>query len=386
MQIRIIKLQNFRNHKKKKFEFGKKTVLVGENGSGKSNILEAIYMLATGKSYRADKEEEMITYGEQVASAEGITDNLQLKVLMTDGTIGFTRKKFEVNGVARRMIDFTGQLKAVLFGPQDMELITGSPSVRRRYLDFVISQADREYRRCQISYEKGLRQRNKLLERIREGMADRRQLFFWDKLLIKNGEYITRKREEYLQALQAPQAKQAFNAIYDKSVISEVRLKQYEAEEVAAAATLVGPHRDDFGVEMGGRDVSKYGSRGEQRMAVMWLKRGELDYLKSDNESPILLLDDIFSELDHRHRKEIETEIENLIKIGGQVILTTADEHNLPAALPGPGRGLCPDRSRLWSWSRRSGHASCLRSRPSSRRYTFARPRKAGSNRRRAGA
>jgi DNA replication and repair protein RecF len=348
MKINNVSLQNFRNHKKRTFDFGQKTVVVGENGSGKSNMLEAIYALATGKSYRADREEEMITYNQKFSILNfqfSINDQLvNSQINLTDGTMGVTRKKFEVNGVPKRMIDFVGRFRAVLFGPEDMELVTGSPSGRRRYLDFVISQADREYRRCFVSYEKGLRQRNKLLERIREGMATRSQLFFWDKLLIRNGEYITDKRGQYLGQLNVQDSK--FNTQYDKSVISEMRLKQYEIEEVAAAATLVGPHRDDFQVHMMTldgkhdehmmKDVSKYGSRGEQRMAVMWLKQGELDYLSHfaeasrDAQQPVLLLDDIFSELDHKHRKEIEIEIDKLVESGGQVILTTADEHNLP--------------------------------------------------------
>jgi len=354
MQIKSLKLSNFRNHKKAEFEFSKKTLIIGQNGSGKSNLLEAIYLLATGKSFKADRDAEMISYGEVTANVEGTMNNVQLRIFLNSS------KLFEVNGVARRLADFSGNLKAVLFGPSDLELITGSPSIRRRYLDFVLSQADREYHRCMISYEKGLRQRNKLLDRIREGVATRSQLYFWDKLLIKNGEYITNKRGEYLNRLNKPfnvennapsdpplnlrggggsygsNEKIIFQINYDKSIISEIRLKQYEVEEVAAATTLVGPHRDDFTVEMNHRDVSKYGSRGEQRMAVMWLKQGELWYLSHfaeasrDAQLPVLLLDDIFSELDHKHREEVETEIEELVNDGGQVIMTTADIHNQP--------------------------------------------------------
>jgi DNA replication and repair protein RecF len=340
MVIQSLKLSNFRNYTKKAFDFEEKTVVVGPNGSGKSNLAEAIYLLATGKSYKADKEEEMIAYGEKLSivgseiqmSNDKYTSqsqNSKLKIILSDGSLGITRKKFEVNGVAKRMIDFVGIFKAVMFGPQDMELVTGNPSGRRRYLDFVISQMDREYRRDLISYEKGVRQRNRLLERIREGEATRSQLFFWDKLLIKNGEYITWKREEYLEKLNNFKVAQ-FTSIYDKSVISESRLKQYELEEVAAGVTLVGPHRDDFVTEMNKKDVSKFGSRGEQRMAVLWLKEGELAYLTRDGELPVLLLDDIFSELDHKNRLEIEREIEDLIKRGGQVMITTADEHMMP--------------------------------------------------------
>ena len=304
-------------------------MVAGENGSGKSNLLEAIYMIATGKSFRADREDEVISYGEKTASIECTVDGMQLRIFLSDGTTGVTRKRFEINGVPKRMMDFVGNFRAVMFGPQDLELVTGSPGIRRRYLDFVISQTDREYRRCLVSYEKGLRQRNKLLERIREGLAYRNQLFFWDRLLIKNGEYITDKREDYLGKLNSF-SKTSFDSKYDKSVISEIRLKQYEAEEVAAATTLVGPHRDDFWVEADGRDVSKYGSRGEQRMAVLWLKQGELKYLTTGEEMPVTLLDDIFSELDHLHRDVVLEMVNIQVKNGGQVIMTTADEHMTP--------------------------------------------------------
>lgn len=304
MKLDKISLQNFRSYQKVDFEFSDRNVVIGPNGSGKSNLIEAIYLLATGKSFRAERDDEMIRYGEKFS----IIKSQDLQVTITE------RKSFEVNGVPRRMMDFVGNLKAVMFGPGDMELVTGSPSIRRRYLDFVISQVDREYRRSLISYEKGLRQRNKLLDLIRDGLADRKQLFFWDKLLIKNGGYITQKRGEYLQGL----------AEYDKSVISELRLKQYEVEEVAAGSTLVGPHRDDFIIIFDGRDVSKYGSRGEQRMMVWKLKQKEIGYLGGN---PVLLLDDIFSELDHKHRKEVMKLAKNY---GGQVIMTSADEHLIP--------------------------------------------------------
>src|SRR3989344_5062894 len=300
-------LQNFRSYRKADFEFSDRNVVIGANGSGKSNLIESIYLLATGKSFRAERDEEMVRYGDGlcVVSSE-IGSGDELKIVLGE------RKKFEVNGVARRMMDFVGHIGAVMCGPGDMELVNGSPSVRRSYLDFVISQVDREYRRCQISYEKGLRQRNKLLDLIRDGLAGRNQLFFWDKLLIKNGQYLTDKRAEFLSVT-------GFE--YDKSEISEARLKQYEVEEVAAGNTLVGPHRDEFVLIRNGRDMSKYGSRGEQRMAVWWLKQKEIEYLGGN---PVLLLDDIFSELDHKHRDEV---IELIKTYGGQVIMTRADEH-----------------------------------------------------------
>jgi DNA replication and repair protein RecF len=343
MKLLTLGLTNFRNHKKFSAELAEKTIVVGQNGVGKSNLLEAIYLAATAKSFRASSDHEMIRYGEKVGRVKLTMvrsgEKIDLEIVIHDGTLEGIKKKFFVNGVAKRSTDFGGNLKAVMFSPVDMELLSGSPSGRRKYLDLIISQSDREYRRSLISYEKGLRQRNRLLEQIREGEAERSQLFFWDRLLIKNGNYLTDKRAELLNFFsgQGTEGEMIFKCGYDRSEISEARLKQYETEEVMAATTLVGPHRDDFVVEMQDADqennfvnVAKFGSRGEQRMAVLWLKGGEFNYLNQADDCPVLLLDDIFSELDHKHREVIETLADAVINKGGQVIMTTADEHVVP--------------------------------------------------------
>jgi len=361
MLIRKIHLTNFRSFKDKILEFSPKTtVIVGPNASGKTNIIEAIFLLSTGKSFRARIEEEMINYDEEIARVKGaIIDRgdkersgTNLEVVLTRGeiTIGkspekverVARKKLLINGVGKRLIDFAGTFKTVLFGPWDMGLVTESPSVRRKFLDTVISQVDREYRRASMSYEKGLRQRNRLLWRIREEGLSRSQLLFWDKLLIRNGDYLSQKREEFIEFInnfpfslpaQAGVFHFPFNIEYDKSAISEARLEQYAEEEVASATTLVGPHRDDFimksttGIKgtksIKGRELARYGSRGEQRMGVLWLKLAELAFIeKVTEEKPTLLLDDIFSELDHEHR-DIVFEAAK----AQQTVITTAEPH-----------------------------------------------------------
>ncbi len=344
MGIDKITLANYRNFKKKAIKFSPKiTVIVGPNASGKTNILESLHLLSTGKSFRARVEEEMISYTSEIARIVGIIDgrdgNRNVEVILTRGEISVgdgpdkkervPRKKLLINGVSRRLFNFVGNFKMVLFGPWDLELVTESPSVRRRFLDFVISQVDREYRRAILSYDKGLRQRNKLLFRIREEGLSRNQLIFWDRLLIKNGDYIVRKRGEFIEFVNSTPdfSEQDFSLDYDKSAISEARLEQYKEEEVAAATTLVGPHRDDFCFKLKknrkARDLSRFGSRGEQRMGVLWLKLAELSYIeKIIGERPTLLLDDIFSELDHEHRDIV------MGVVGGQqTIITTADEH-----------------------------------------------------------
>jgi DNA replication and repair protein RecF len=382
MYLKNLKLVNFRNFKKNKFEFsGRITTIVGDNTTGKTNILEAIYLLASGKSFKAKLENEMITYGKEIARVSGGIQgdrNTDLEVVLTNGKVQIgddpknikstQKKKLLVNGIPRRLIDFAGNLRVVLFGPWDMDLVTESPSIRRRFLDFVLSQTDREYRRSVMIYEKGLRQRNRLLLRIRDENVPRTQLLYWDKLLIKHGEYLTKKREELIDDINGYQfpiqnrmwrylnRRSNYQLIYDKSVISEGRLAQYAGEEAAAAITLVGPHRDDFtfrvkeqeskrvkrdrnypmdedGVESQlSRNLATFGSRGEQRMGVLWLKLAELSYIESvTGEEPILLLDDIFSELDHEHRDIVMEMVKGREKEkwSGQVIITTADPHNV---------------------------------------------------------
>jgi len=348
-------LTNFRNYSKSSFNFSPKTnFIIGPNSAGKTNILEAIYFLASGKSFRVKGvESETIRNGAEIGRVFGKTGEngreTKLEIVLTRGEVAgekAAKKKYLVNRVARRAFDFVGNLRAVYFGPEDLELVTDSPGLRRKYLDMVLSQVDREYARASLSYEKGIRSRNRILEEMREtGAVDRRRLYFWDQLLVKNGNVVSEGRRDFINFLNArkefdlpatpSQARLAwragedggFEVEYDPSTISEERLAKYANEEVAAGMTLVGPHRDDFKFEIlkskaeGRRDLAVYGSRGEQRLAILWLKLGETNFIKDKtNGSPVLLLDDIFSELDVEHRKLVFDLINDQ-----QTIMTTAD-------------------------------------------------------------
>jgi DNA replication and repair protein RecF len=327
--IKFLSLKDFRNYSKKDFSFSTGTTLiVGSNAAGKTNLLEAIYLLATGKSFRAELEEEMVAYNKQISNIQClISDKERLEIILTRGEVQgskVAKKIYKVNGVNRRMVDFVGNLKVVYFGPEDLEIIIDSPSIRRDYLDSVLEQTDREYRRANVSYKKGLRQRNKLLEQIREEGAPRSVLFFWDKLLIENGGVITQKREEYIDFInRQPEYFGKLALTYDKSIVSPERLAKYAEQEVASGISLVGPHRDDFQVSLDKRNLHSFGSRGEQRTAIFSIKLAELEFISDKSQTrPILLLDDIFSELDHEHRKHLLEIIPHQ-----QTIITTTDFH-----------------------------------------------------------
>lgn len=343
MHISHISLHNFRSYTKAAFTFDKNlTFIVGPNTAGKSNIIESIFFLSTGKSFRAEKELQLIRFGQDLARVKGeFFENNEKQILegvITSGLVHGVKtpyKKFLVNGVSKRRIDFAGMFKTVLFSPVDLDIIVDSPKTRRTFLDDVLEQVDTSYKRALSDYTKAIRQRNALLEMAREtGRRDSKQFAFWDEALIKNGQLLTSKREALIEAINSTK-KEIFECTmhYDKSIVSEERLAQYREAEAASGVTLVGPHRDDFWVEIligtTSHNAKLFGSRGQQRLIVLQLKLSQLQYTeKLLGEKPTLLLDDIFSELDDAH-------IHHIWNIVGsqQTIITTTHKEFIPEHL-----------------------------------------------------
>jgi len=333
-----ISLSDFRNYENKSFDFSDGvTVIAGENAKGKTNILEAIYLLGVGESFRAKRTEEMVRFEQELGRVSGEVslskkDSVILEVVVNGGVVMgkiVNKRKYLVDGVSRRRKDVLGFLPLVLFRPEDVELISGSPDVRRKFLDRLMIQVDKEYEHSLSTYEQALRRRNKILDAVRDGKASRYSLTFWDGLLIKHGEVIQTKRREltdYINNLfEKSELFKKLKIVYDLSVINESRLAQYAEAEVAVGYTLVGPHKDDLIIKEGSRDLLTYGSRGEQRMAVLALKMGEIYYLEEKGKKKAtLLLDDIFSELDDVHKQEVLRVMQ-----GRQVIVTTADTEDV---------------------------------------------------------
>lgn len=352
MKLAGISLQYFRSYTQKSFLFPKQTtVIVGENAQGKTSILEAIAALSTGESFRAEKVDEMIQFNqelgrikgkviyhkteEELAELEattithGTAEELDLEMTLTRGFVNGKKvqtRMYTVNGVNRRKKDFVGKFFTVAFRPEDMRLIEGSPSRRREFIDTVLTTADSAYALSLKTYEDGLKRRNKLLQQINEGFAPVTVLSYWNNLLLKHGKIVQDKRTDFFRTFNEVEFPVNFELEYQPSVMDEAHLAKHAAAEIAVGHTLIGPHKDDFfvkllfGEEL--RDVALYGSRGQQRLAVLWLKVCELDYIKTQTDHlPVLLLDDILSELDEGHRHDVLSLLQQ-----GQSIVTTTEE------------------------------------------------------------
>ncbi|MDO8621080.1 MAG: DNA replication and repair protein RecF [Candidatus Levybacteria bacterium] len=341
MILKSLRLSNFRNYKKTKFSFAKETTfIIGPNTSGKTNLIEAIYFLTKGVSFKSEKDKDAVSYGEQMARIEGELEEIELEIMITaPESFGKENafKKYLVNGVSKRRIDFVGNFSAVFFFPVDLDIVISSPSIRRNFLDEVLESTDREYRLAILEYTKALRQRNKLLEQAQEkGEREDKVFEYWDETLIKNGKIITQKRADFIKFINSAQ-KDIFDfvTIYDHSIISKERLLQYKDAEIASGVTLVGPHRDDFSIQMFDNvtqtthDAKSFGSRGQQRLIVLQLKLLQLLFMEEKlGYRPAIILDDIFSELDKEH---IDLVLELLGK--QQTIITTTHQEFIDKTL-----------------------------------------------------
>jgi len=343
MQLRSLVLNQFRNLSTWQHEFGQTTIIHGLNGAGKTSILEALMLTSLGTSFRANKIEEVIRLGQelariQVTFLDDEEDSTTLELLVTRGEVQGKRTQsrlYAVNGVRRRKRDFVGQLAAVVFRPEDMRLIEGSPSRRRNFLDVALSMVDWQYAQALSVYDKTLKHRNRLLSQVAERKQSKASLTFWNTSLVKHGEYLQLRRQELINFLQTIGFRFTLRVQYLPSLISEERLAEYIDREIMVGHSLIGPHKDDFLVQFPGErlqagledwlNIALYGSRGQQRLAVLWLKLGELEFVRARlQQQPLLLLDDILSELDVESRSIVLELLETY-----QTVVTTADGESL---------------------------------------------------------
>lgn len=337
MILKQLILENFRNYKKKTIDFNKVTIFAGSNGIGKTNILEAILLLSTTRSHRAKKDSEMIFWGQDLARIHGLIDDNDLLLVLTK-----TGKIAKEKGVEKRLSEFLGTFKSVLFYPEEISAIAGSPAARRRILDMVLCQIDRKYTHDLLEYQKVIHQRNELLGAIRAGFSNVGELFFWDKTLSKIGARIEEKRVSALKfinkkispifeqfSMQAQSLKVEHHPTFElEGHISQNFLHALERsrdKEVRFGQTIIGPHRSDLIFILEKKPLASFGSRGELRGALFAFKIALLELMEEETgQKPILLLDDIFSELDKNRRLALSKLIE-----GMQTVITTTDVENL---------------------------------------------------------
>jgi DNA replication and repair protein RecF len=335
------------------------TVLFGGNAQGKTNLLEAVVLTALARSPRTQQSAELIRFGQaaarvtcQIQTDKG-RDELETRIIA--GQVpGQNRalKRFRINGRERPMTEMVGRLRVVLFWPDDLQLIKGSGEGRRRFLNMLLSQMDQAYARQLNEYQHLLDQRNALLKAIREGRQPITSLDYWTQTLAESGARIMVERQRRLLELH-PVAAAFHRELTDDSERLELRyrpsgarigeapvelvaeqlkaaMREARDEEIARGQTAVGPQRDDVEVWLDEREARFYASQGQQRTAVLSLKLAELHYLAEvTGEQPVLLLDDVMSELDPSRRERLLAALEP----GPQALITAADLNDLPKSI-----------------------------------------------------
>ena len=341
MKLLSFKAENFRNLEKLDLKLNQPvTAFTGANAQGKTNILEAISLLAFGKSLRTGTEKNLIKSGGNFFRLEGTAENSEKQKIHFELASNVKEKTLKINGRKKNSAEFVGNLPLVQFTPEDLNLLLLSPALRRRYLNILLSQVSREYLRASLSYSKSLKNRNVLLVRIAENLAKEVELEFWDTELAKHGTIIGKFRSEFLNFAEIPLAEN-FEKIANESKKLTIRLSGFKGEDITTGkylenlkklyqqdlrygSTNYGPHRQDLIFELDGVSLVENGSRGEIRSSVLALKFTELKFLEERlGEKPILLLDDVFSELDKSRQKSLV----NLVKDHQTFITTTKAEH-----------------------------------------------------------
>ena len=358
MYVSHLSLINFRNYHQLDLDIPQGLLIFsGGNAQGKSNLLEAIYLLSIAKAYRASNDREAIGraaledqgHAQVLGIVQREHDRIRIMVDMRlegpagEGEQPYLRKDIRIDGIRVPASDLVGAVNAVLFDAEDIQLVLGPPATRRRYLDILICQLDRAYLRALQKYQKVVYQRNHLLRLIRERRGQLEELAFWDGALVQEGVYITLRRLQVVQELRQlvtdlhrdlTDAQEELTMDYvpsfplegvEKEDIQrsfERVMEEGRERELALGASQWGPHRDDLRLTVGGMEAATYASRGQARTLAVTLKLAEGTLLERERgESPILLLDDVLSELDASRRRRLL----EYVSRSQQAIVSTTD-------------------------------------------------------------
>jgi DNA replication and repair protein RecF len=331
MRLKKLLLENYRLFIKEAFEFNQHSVLVGGNGTGKSSVIEAIRLLSVGKSFRTSRYDECISLTEAYFRLSAVVNDGEDKPLELFYGLPLPEypekeKHLTLGGKEVGYLEFLGQFPSVVFTPEDIEIVLGSPQDRRRYLDAVLWQVDKEFRHRQLRLAKALKERSTILFLIKIHRADPEELKPWNEILQELTVEIRTRRVKYLDFLNSYLKKRQDRLIITtKYLEGESDLEKVVPEEIRLAQNLFGPHRDDFEITINGRSGRRFASRGQARTAAVLLKMAEADYLKAKALSaPLILLDDLFSELDETNSQYL------LDKIDGDFQVIATSTHDNP--------------------------------------------------------
>ena len=369
MHLLRLVLSDFRNYQHLNLPLSAGLFLFyGENAQGKTNLLEAVGLLATGNSFHASSDREVVSWQaeEHIARIEGDVkrreDSLHIDLTIFDPTppeqatgpalelpANMPRKRIKINGVPHKTIDLIGQMKVVLFAPTDLHLVDGSPEERRRFLDRALCQVQPRYCQALVKYRKIVTQRSALLKRIRDQREDPHMLAYLDEQLTLLASQIIFERQRMITALNQQAGgfqetisggRERLQIVYRPSFqVNEqwnpleaqeqymAQLREVYKKEVLQGVCLRGPHRDDLEFVVNDINMLTYGSRGQQRTAALSAKLAELAYMRSSTgDEPVLLLDDVFSELDAMRRDYL---LHHVLQ-HEQVLLTATELQGFP--------------------------------------------------------
>lgn len=327
MIIKSLELENYRNYDNAKIDFDEgTTIFTGENAQGKTNILEAIYLSSTTKSHKGSKDSEIVKFDCDEGHIRSI-----LRKNEEDVRIDIHLRKGKSKGIAvnleklKKTSELLGVMNVVLFSPEDLSIIKDGPAYRRSFIDMQICRLDSSYVFNLSNYNKIIEQRNKLLKDIYFQPALKETLFIWDSGLQSYGSQVIEKRDLFIDEINGiikdihsklTGGKEDIEIIYEPDVEAdkiESTLKMNAEKDLRSKSTSTGPHRDDFVININGTDVRKFGSQGQQRTAALSLKLTEIEIIKKKTgDIPILLLDDVLSELDSGRRNMLLESINDI--------------------------------------------------------------------------
>ncbi|MGM9950784.1 MAG: DNA replication/repair protein RecF [Lysinibacillus sp.] len=340
MNIERLQLTNYRNYESLALEFSPKiNVFIGENAQGKTNVMESIYVLAMAKSHRTSNDKELIRWEQEYGKIEGVVQKRYGPVPI-ELTVSKKGKKGKINHLEQsRLSEYVGQMNVVMFAPEDLNVVKGSPQIRRRFIDMEIGQISPVYLHDLLTFQKVLKQRNHYLKanQGRTALASDVMLDVYTEQYIQAAVKIIRKRYEFMELLQAwaepihagiSQGKEELIIKYraisgmasdwtatEMAAHLEEKMADARQREIERGVTLVGPHRDDLQFFVNGYDVQVYGSQGQQRTTALSLKLAEIELIKQETkEAPILLLDDVLSELDDYRQSHLLNTIQGEVQ------------------------------------------------------------------------